>query len=141
MWQDILKAVKILTYEFVGKAGNRISVTVPHKGFLPKDHEKLADDYWVQNHNDIKSAIGSKINYGPLALILTGINIVDTSEKGFSWGYDKDFKEIKEPDEVKLDSWLTVDYYYDIVVDLEEKDLMDRIEEDSTTSKHWKFKG
>ena len=137
MWFDILKT-KIFEYWFSGKENNSIMVQIPYEGFLPdkKGQTDYVENYWVQNHNIFKEAIGRKIKANePFSLTLIDIDITDTSEEGFLWGFDSKHKEIKDPNEIKLDNWLRVSYTYNILIDLDEEVLMDRIEEDDFTAK------
>jgi hypothetical protein len=138
MWFDILKIPKIFEYWFKGKEDNSIIVQIPYEGFLPDKKSQIdyVEKYWVQNHNIFKEAIGRKIEANEsFSLTLINTEIIDTSEQGFSWGFDSKFKEIKDPNEIKLDNWLKVSYIYNILIDLDEEVLMDRIEEDDFTAK------
>tara|TARA_R110002020_G_scaffold261962_1_gene476306 strand:+ start:131 stop:589 length:459 start_codon:yes stop_codon:yes gene_type:complete len=148
-WMIILKndTFTIWEYWFKGKEGNSIIANLPYSGLLPDENGQIeyTKNFWNENHEKFKAAIGDKFvgvnpdTYAeikePFSLTLTGVEIIDTSEKGFSFGYDKHFQEIKEPDEVRLDNWLKVEYSYNILIDLDESVLLDRIQEDDFTAK------
>ena len=124
------------------------------ENFWVKNHERFKDsigDKFVgtdDNYKEIRE---------PFSLTLIDTEIIDTSENKQFFGLKRRSGEVgvqeenqkrgvtrldpklwvkdEEPAEVKLDNWLRLSYTYNILIDLDEKILLDRIREDDETAK------